>query len=200
MTNYQQYLSWLQDHNETRDRVPFKDWLSATYPNQDSDNNALVVGEVVGGNLPKSQATSLLEQVGANADLDLRLGLTALARSRMSRIANIMNFVDRVEDQLVTRVQVEAASIDQLLGVGRLLRNSLKDDLNLVGEVVNIQRGRGEPTKNFNLSVTEQIVNVGDSARKTLESRDSRDRSRTVLEGMLKVIQKHESEPSEPAA
>lgn len=201
---YQQYLAWLQEHDENQDRVPFKEWLAATFPNDAALQNQLVVAEMVGGNLSKARAAQTLSDVTADADTDLQAGLTAIARTRLSRIANTMAFVDRVEDRLMRRINVEEASIDQLLAAGRLLRTSLKDDLTLVeGVVKSRQESKPEAPKSFSVSFTENVVNLGDQAtRMTLQSRDSRDRARAVLEGMIRTVQKNgnPAEPAEPAA
>jgi ribosomal 50S subunit-associated protein YjgA (DUF615 family) len=132
-----------------------------------------------------------------DADTDLAAGLTALARTRLSRIANTMAFVDAVESRLMRRINIEEASIDQLLAAGRLLRTSLKDDVNLVSEVLQAREEKPVEPRNFTMNVSQTVLAIGDQAAKmTLGSRDSRDRTRTVLDGFLKVVQKND--PTEP--
>ena len=189
---FQRYLSWLAENGETQESFSFQQWCTATFPGDTSIQNLAVVGEVVSGNVSKQRGAIAVSEVTSNADEDLQAGLTALARNRMSRVSTTMEFVDRVEQRLMQRVNVEEASIDQLLGVGRLLRNSLKDDLTLVAEVVKARRDVPvEASRNFNLSFTENVINVGDDAtKKTMSSRDSRDRSRNILESMISIVNK----------
>lgn len=189
---YSRYRTWLVEQSMTEDQMPFKEWLAGTYPGDVALQNQLVVAEMVAGNLSRGRAASTLADVSGDADADLAAGLTALARTRMSRIANTMEFVDRVEDRLMRRINVEEASIDQLLAAGRLLRTSMKDDLTLVAEVVKARQEKPMEPRSFTVNFTENIQNIGDQAVKmTLSSRDSRDRTRSVLEGMIKAVQKN---------
>lgn len=197
---YSRYRAYLVEQGMTEDQMPFKQYLEATYPGDVALQNQLVVAEMVGGNVPRAVARPVLSDVTADADSDLAAGLTAIARTRLSRIADTMNFVDLVEARLMRRINIEEASIDQLLAAGRLLRTSLKDDISLVAEVVRARDEKPIEPRSFNVNITEQVVNIGDAASKmALASRDSRDRSRTLLESMLKVVKKH-GEPAEPAA
>ena len=196
---YQQYLNWLHENDEREERVPFKEWLAATFPDDVALQNQLVVAEAVGGNVSKVRAAQVLSDVTVDADTDLQAGLTALARTRLSRIANTMEFVDRVESRLMRRINVEEASIDQLLAAGRLLRSSLKDAVTLVAEVLKSrQENKPEVPKSFTVSFTEQVVNLGDDAtRLALGNRDSRDRARMVLDSMIKAVRKNGDQPTD---
>ena len=198
---FQRYLAWLAENNETQDTMPYKMWLDATFPGDNSLHNLSVVGEVVSGNLDRARGALQVSEVTTNADEDLAAGLTALARNRLGRIAQTMEFVDRVEDRLMRRVNVEEASIDQLLAAGRLLRGSLKDDVTLVAEVVRARQEKPiEDSSRFNVSFTETVVNIGnDAARMTLGSRDGRDRARNLLESMINTVRKNgPSDSTEP--
>jgi hypothetical protein len=195
---YNRYRAWLLEHGETEEHVPYDAWLAGTFPGDAALRNQLVVAEVVGGNLTKEQASRSLARVGESADEDLAAGLTALARTRLSRIANTMEFVDRVENRLMQRINIEEASIDQLLAAGRLLRTSLKDDTTLVSDVLRARKEKPQEPSSFRLNFTQNVVNLGDqAAQMTLQSRDSRDRTRSVLDSMIRTVQKNgNSEPS----
>lgn len=195
---FQRYLAWLAEHNETQDSMPYREWMSITYPGDVALQNLSVVSETVSGNLSKPRGALAVSEVNTNADEDLAAGLTALARNRLSRIANTMEFVDRVENRLMQRINVEEASIDQLLAAGRLLRGALKDDVSLVAEVVQARREKPiEDSSRFNLSFSETVVNIGsDAARKTLGSRDGRDRARNLLDNMISVVRNNNPNPS----
>jgi ribosomal 50S subunit-associated protein YjgA (DUF615 family) len=198
---YQDYLNWLIEHGESQSNMSFRGWLESTYPGNISLHNQIIVAEYAAGNLSKAQVGSAVTDATNGVDADLQAALAALARNRLSKIANTMAFIDKVEDRLMRRVNIEEASIDQLLGVGRLLRGSLKDDVTIVGEVVKSRSGVPvEQPNTFNFNYTEQTLNVGDAAaRLTLNSRDSRDRSRIILDSMVETVKRVANEPSGPS-
>lgn len=191
---YGKYKTWLLEQGMTEEQMPFRAWLEATYPGDASLHRQMVVAEVVGGNLSKDTQRRTLDEVTGSADEDLAAGLTALARTRLTRMSNTMEFVDRVEEKLMRKINIEEASVDQLLSAGRLLRNSLKDDVSLVADVVRArEKKRDETPASLTVNYTEKIMNVGDKAvAMTLKNRDSRDRARSVLDSMIKAVEKHD--------
>lgn len=194
---FQKYLAYLQEQGLRQSQMPYDQWLEATYPGDHALHNLAVVSDVVSGNLDRERAAGPLASVTSHADEDLAAGLTALARNRLGRITNTMEFVDRVEDRLMRRINVEEASVDQLLAAGRLLRGSLKDDLTLVAEVLRAREKKpiDDPNR-FSVNYTENIIAVGDAAaRMTLENRDGRDRARNLLESMITTV----SKPRDPS-
>jgi len=194
---FSQYETWLMEQNETQATRSFREYLEATYPGEVAFHNQMIIAEMVAGNVSRASAAQALASVTAEADTDLGAGLTALARSRVSRIANTMRFIDQVEGRLMRRINIEEASIDQLLAAGRLLRTSAADDTKLVAEVLRAREEKPTVPASFTVNFNENIQNIGnDAARLTMQSRDSRDRARTVLDSFIKTVQKSVDPPA----
>jgi len=194
---FSKYQNWLVEQGENQNTLSFKDYLEATYPGEVAFHNQMIIAEMVGGNLPRVAASQALASVTAEADTDLGAGLTAIARSRLSRIADTMRFIDQVEGRLMRRINVEEASIDQLLAAGRLLRASVSDDTRLVAEVLKAREEKPMAPASFTVNFNESIQNIGnDAARLVMQSRDSRDRTRTVLDSFTKTLKNSVDPPT----
>lgn len=180
------YRRWLLEHDTSPDQVSYDEWLAGEYVNDIATQRLHKTAATVSGDTPRDEA--ILKTVTDDADTDLKAALAALARSRMSRIANVVSYTDAVEQLLMERVNIGEASIDQLLATARYLRGASKDDITLllnVVETANQQKGLdGAQFNQFNVTLTQQVQGT------TLETRDGRDRTRSVLEGFIQALGK----------
>lgn len=198
--SYVRYRNWLME-SDTRDtEVSYEEWLAGTFPNDTALQRQYMVAAMVSGEMPRhGRPGQMFNELALNADDDLKVGLAAMARSKMSRVTTLMGFADMVEAKLMQRVSINEASNDQLLAMARYLRGSVKDDVGMVMNAIEAtQKKSGLEGAQFNVSMGDSIT-IGDSAMK---GRDTRDRIRTVLDGMLKVVAKNAAtpQPESPAA
>jgi hypothetical protein len=175
--------------------MSYEEWLKASNGNDEGAVRQNLVAAVVSGDIPnQGRNAEVIQQTVHNSTDDLQAGMAALARSRMTRIADTMTFVDHVERQLMSRVNLGEASLDQLLGCARFLRTSVRDDVNLVQNTISLANSKsaGLNGSQFNFNIGDQILNLGDEAAKSaLNNRDSRDRSRTVLDSLISAARRN---------
>lgn len=103
----------------------------------------------------------------------------------------------------MTKINLGEASVPELLATARHLRTSIRDDVGLIDSVIaSGERGSLDGSQ-FNLNFGDHVVNLrlgSDAAQETLKSRDSRDRVRTVLDGLISVVKNGRTPEPEPSA
>ena len=183
------YRNWLMENDTRESDVSYEEWLAGTYPNDTPLQRQHVVSAVVSGEMSRQgRPGTVMTDVVVNSEDDLRAALAAMARSRISRVADSMGFMDQVEKKLMTKINVEEASTDQLLSVARHLRSSIKDDMSYVLGAINSNQKSGLEGAQFNVNIGDNIL-IGDSP---VKGRDVRDRVRSVVDGFLKVVAKND--------
>lgn len=192
--SYARYKEWLVKYDTSVTEISYEEWLAHEHRDNAGLQRLHSASAVVAGDLPKSSRSGqILQETVEGSDDDLRATLAALARSKMSRIANLVGFVDTVEEKLMRRIQVDDpnVSMDQLLSAARYLRRSAQDDIHTVVEVLETSKSKsgleGAQFNQFNF-------NVDAGSHKALENRDSRDRTRSVLDGLIQAVNKKSEE------
>lgn len=188
--SYPKYLNWLMETDTRATEVSYEEWLAGSYPNDIALQRQFMVTSVVSGEQDRQgRPGAVMNETVMHSEDDLRAGIAAIARTRMARVASLMSYADKVEARLMSRINIEDASLDQLLSTARYLRGCAKDDMSIILGALNANQKSGLEGAQFNVNITDNIL-VGDS---TVKGRDTRDKVRTVLDGFLKVVSKNAS-------
>lgn len=188
-SQYVRYRNWLIETDTRESQVSFEEWLAGTFPDDVAQQKQHIVAAVVSGEIPKAGfAGNVLNEAVLNAGDDLKAALAAMARTRIGRINRTILMADRVESLLMERIDLQTASMDQLLMFAQYLRRSAGDDMKLVMHATDSPSKSGLEGAQFNVNIGDQIL-VGDSP---MRGRDTRDRVRAVVDQFLRVIERHE--------
>lgn len=188
--SWERYRQWCVQYN-TND-VSYDEWVAGEAVNNRAKQRQIMVTDIVAGDVAKvGEPLRAFQEVIASGDEDLRVFLVSIARSRSRRINTMLEYLDRVEDRLMRNVDVDLATMDQLLSTYRLLTAATKEMITLVNTAITSTEARkadfGGSTFNVSLDLGDKIL--GDSAANLLKDRDSRDRVRTAVGAFVKVLE-----------
>jgi len=204
MSSMLKYREWLRSTDSTESEVPYEEWLAGTYINDQATQKQHLVASIVSGEAPRvGRGAQALMEIMTSAEEDLRAVKVSIARNRSTRVARMQAFLDMTEERLMTKINLGEASVPELLATARHLRTSIRDDVGLIDSVIaSGERGSLDGSQ-FNLNFGDHVVNLrlgSDAAQETLKSRDSRDRVRTVLDGLISVVKNGRTPEPEPSA
>lgn len=182
--SYAKYREWLVDSDTPEELCPFEEWLAGTYPADVGLQRQLIVAATVAGDLPKrGVAANIINEVVLNSEDDLRAGLAAIARSRMSKLASTLALSDQVDALIHERSNPQEMQLPQLYAYKDRIDRSRDRDTKLIVSAAKISSKTGLEGAQFNVQVVDQVL-IGDSDAK---GRDVRDRVRAVVDAFLKV-------------
>lgn len=203
MSSMLKYREWLRSTDSTEAEVPYEEWLAGTYINDPSTQRQHLISSVVSGDASRSgRGAQALMEVMASAEEDLRAVKVSMARNRAGRVARMQAFLDMTEERLMTKVNLGEASMPELLATARHLRSSLREDIGLIDSVIQSGERGSLDGSQFNVNIGDHVVNLhmgSDAAQETLKNRDSRDRVRTVLDGLISVVKNGRIPEPEPS-